>query len=119
MVVEVFRVFKRLSRRISIPYTELESLFWDFCAHENISMKFEHPFADSLITETKRLPEYQIIARLLDLESKDVPYLVTAFQYKATIISDNLRSLVNRRELIKQYLDVDMRSSTEFLAKEK
>ncbi|MFX1512113.1 MAG: hypothetical protein ACFFCQ_05970, partial [Promethearchaeota archaeon] len=85
------------------------------CFHENILMNFDQPFADSLIAETKRLPEYQIIARLLDLETKDIPYLVAAFQYKAILISDNLRSLVNKRDLIEEYLGVSIKSSTEFL----
>ncbi|MHA2273287.1 MAG: hypothetical protein ACXACI_15615 [Candidatus Hodarchaeales archaeon] len=34
---------------------------------------------------------------LLDLEVKDVPFLVVAFQHKAILVSDNIRSLVNKR----------------------
>ncbi|MFW9916194.1 MAG: hypothetical protein ACFFGZ_11360 [Candidatus Thorarchaeota archaeon] len=115
MVVEILRALKRLARKLSIAYPELESLFWDFCSHPSILMAFEQPFGESLIAETIRLPEYRIIGRLLDLEVKDVPYLVAAFQHKAILVSENIRSLVAKRQGIQTALNIDIKTSEELL----
>ncbi len=64
----------------------------------------------------RRLPEFRIIAKILDLEVKDVPYLVAAFQHSAVLISNNLRSLVDKRKLIEKNLGVKIQTPAEFLA---
>ncbi len=54
--------------------------------------------------------------KMLDLEVKDVPYLVAAFQHTAILVSNDLRSLVNKRNLIENNLGVQIRTPTEFFA---
>jgi hypothetical protein len=61
------------------------------------------------------IPEYRIISRLLDLEVKDVPYLVAAFQHKAILVSENIRSLVSKRQGIQTALNIDIKTSEELL----
>lgn len=116
MVVEILRVLKRLSVRLSISYTELETRFWEICSLNYIKIDFKEPFTESLISEVRRIPEFRIIAKILDLEVKDVPYLVAAFQYSAILVSNDLRSLVNKRNLIENNLGIMIRSTIEFLA---
>ena len=116
MVVELLRVLKRLSGRLSTPYTELENQFWEICSLNYIKTDFKEPFSESLISEVRRIPEFRIIAKILDLEVKDVPYLVAAFQHTAILVSNDLRSLVDKRNLIEQNLGIMIRTPTEFLA---
>ncbi len=116
MVVEILRVLKRLSVRLSISYTDLEKRFWEICSLNYIKTDFKEPFTESLISEVRRIPEFRIIAKILDLEVKDVPYLVAAFQHSAILVSNDLRSLVNKRNLIENNLGIKIRTATEFLA---
>lgn len=44
MVVEILRVLKRLSTRLSISYTELETRFWEICSFNYIKLDFKQPF---------------------------------------------------------------------------
>lgn len=115
MAVEILRVLKRVATHLSVTYSELENLFWKVCSLSYIIPNFEQPFTESLITEVKRLPEFQIIAKLLNLETKDVPYIVAAYQYKAILVTNDIRSLVNKGQKIKNHLGIDVISLTEFL----
>jgi predicted nucleic acid-binding protein len=119
MVVEILRVLRRLSTRLSISYTDLETRFWEICSLTYIKTDFKEPFSESLISEVRRIPEFRIIAKILDLEVKDVPYLVAAFQHTAILVSNDLRSLVDKRNLIENNLRVKIRTTTEFLALDK
>ena len=47
------------SNRLYRGYRVFKILVHFICRHDNILMKFDNLFADSLITETKNLPEYQ------------------------------------------------------------
>lgn len=116
MVVEILRVLKRTSNRLSIPYTDLESRFWEICSLSYIKTDFKEPFTESLISEVRRIPEFKIIAKILDLEVKDVPYLVAAFQHTAILVSNDLRSLVEKRNVIERILGIKIRTPTEFFA---
>lgn len=116
MVVEILRVFKRLSSRLSLSYTDLETRFGEVCSLDYIKPDFKEPFTDSLISEMRRLPEFRIIAKILDLEVKDVPYLVAAFQHSAVLVSNDLRSLVDKRKLIEKTLGVKIQTPAEFIA---
>ncbi len=115
IAVEILRSLKRLAPKQSLAFTELESLFWSVCSTNKVVKSFEYPLSETLIAETKQLFEYRIIARLLDLEVKDVPYIVASFQYNAILISDDIRSLVNKREKIQAELNIAVMSSDEFL----
>ena len=119
MVVEILRVLRRLSPRLSISYSEFETRFWEICSLYYIKTDFKEPFSESLISEVRRIPEFRIIAKILDLEVKDVPYLVAAFQHTAILVSNDLRSLVDKRNLIENNLRIKIRTITEFLASDK
>jgi len=116
MVVEILRVLKRLSIRLSISYTELETHFWEICSFNYIKTDFKEPFTESLISEVRCIPEFKIIAKILDLEVKDVPYLVATFQHTAILVSNDLRSLIDKRNLIEKNLGIKIQTTTEFLA---
>ncbi len=111
MVVEILRVLKRLAIRSSTSYTEIEAKFWDFCASSFIQKDFQQPFSETLIADVKKAPEYRIIAKLLGVEAKDVPYLVAAFQHKAILISDDVRSLISKSESLKKKLGITLLTS--------
>ncbi len=96
MAVETLRVLKRLSSKMNISFSKLESHFWEFLFHDNITMNFKQPVTESLIDEIKDLPEIKIIASLLNLERKDVPYIVATFQYNAKFLIEDVRSLLKR-----------------------
>ncbi|MHA2364238.1 MAG: hypothetical protein ACXAC7_09795 [Candidatus Hodarchaeales archaeon] len=115
MVVEILRVLKRLSSRLKTSYNDLESLFWDFCNHSKVKMDFQQPFSDSLISEIKNVPEIKMLAKLIDLEQKDVPYIVCAFQNKAIFFTDDKRSLLDKRDYIKNQLGIEIKSIREFM----
>lgn len=119
MVVEILRVLKRISIRLSISYSELENCFWEICSLNYIKTDFKEPFTESLISEVRRIPEFRIIAKILDLEVKDVLYLVAAFQHTAILVSNDLRSLIDKRDLIKKALGIMIQTPTEFLASDK
>lgn len=114
MVVEIFRVLKRLSVRLSISFSDLESLFWHICSFEFIKLDFQQPLTEALVAEVKRVPEFRIIAKLLDLEVKDIPYLVAAFQHNALLISKDLRSLIIKRTFINKTLGVKLLTPSKF-----
>jgi predicted nucleic acid-binding protein len=116
LVVEILRVLKRLASRHLLQYEEIESLFWDFCSAPFIVKDFQHPIVDSLIIEVKKSAEYRIIAHLLALEVKDVPYIVAAYQHSAILVTNDIRSLIAKRMPIQKHLGIKIISLDEFLA---
>ena len=114
MVVEILRVLQRLASRRLLRYAEVESLFWDFCAYPFIIKDFQQPITDSLVNEVRKVPEYLIIAQLLELEVKDVPYLVAAYQHSALLLSNDIRSLVAKRDPIQKHLGIQLITLDEF-----
>ncbi len=115
MGVEILRVLKRISSRLSISFSEFESLFWNICSHKFVKLDFKQPLTEALITEIKRIPEFKIIAKLLDLEIKDIPYLVASFQNNAMLVTDDLRSIITKRQIIDKNLGLKILTTEEFL----
>lgn len=115
MIIEILRVLKRISIRQTLDYSEMESYFWDFLNKAWIIKDFKRPFSDSIIIEVKKSPEFSIIAKLLEIEIKDVPYIVAAFEHDAILITNDIRSLVLKRDLIKKHLKIDVCSEQEFI----
>jgi predicted nucleic acid-binding protein len=115
-VAEILRVLKRVSISEGIDLHETESLLWECLYHPNVQKEFTTEISESILKEVRRAPEYHVIAKLLDLEVKDVPYIVSAFHLKAKLVTNDERSLLNRRDLIKKELDVEIASIQEFLA---
>ena len=114
-VVEILRALKRLSKDIAAGYASLEEDFWDVCNLTTIQKEFTSVISASLIGEVQRKPEFRLIAKLLGLEVKDVPYVVTAFQFDAILVTADVRSILNKRGTMKQVLGLVIMSLGEFL----
>ena len=115
MIVEILRVLKRLSIRLKILFSETEMLFWSFSRHTNISFVFNAPISDSLINEVKNSSEIQIIAKVLKLEPKDVPYIIGAHQYNATIVTEDIRSLYAEKKQIQEKIGIKIIRKSDFI----
>jgi len=116
-VVEILRVLRRLSIRLKKNFTDLESLIWEFWNQPGIEMKFDVPISDHLITEIKNCVEYNIISQLLHIETKDVPYIVAAYQFNATLVSKDERSITRFAEILKSKLAINVISWENFVKK--
>jgi len=115
-VVEVLRALGHIARKLKIPPGNLESKFWSFCILPSIDKQFKVPFTTSLIDEVKNTPEFRVIAKLLDMEVKDTPYIVAAFQHGACLVTQDKRSILVKKEEIKQKLGVRALTDVEFLS---
>jgi predicted nucleic acid-binding protein len=114
-VVEVLRALKRLSKDIAGGYATLEEDFWELCNSATIRREFASVISESLIGEVGRKPEFRLIAKLLGLETKDVPYVVSAFQFDAIFVTTDARSILDKRGTIKQFLGLEIIGLEEFL----
>nr|MDO8046076.1 hypothetical protein [Candidatus Baldrarchaeota archaeon] len=56
----------------------------------------------------KKTPEIQMISKILEIEPKDVPYLVLAFKHKVPIITTDERSLAKKSEKIRKLTRVEI-----------
>jgi predicted nucleic acid-binding protein len=114
--VEILRALRRITRRLRISITDIESRFWTCCFFPIIRKEFSFPLSDSIISDIKRAPEYCIIAQLLGIEIKDTPYIIAAYQFKAVLITMDGRSLISKREHIQKQLGVKIIGLNEFLS---
>lgn len=114
MIAEILRVLKRLSIRLNLSRNMLENLFWDLTKSEIITLDFDIPLSNSLIYEIKNKSEIVILSKLLELESKDVPYIVAAFNYSAILITEDIRSLYIYRDLLKSNLNIRIETIDSF-----
>ena len=80
-------------------------------------MAFQRPLSESLVRETSNVPEMQIIARMLGLEVRDVPCIVCAYEYSAIIVTIDYRSILNKREIIRDQIGVSVLDKDELFDK--
>ena len=106
MAVEILRTLRRLAGRIDVRYKDLADLFWHFVQNSCIKVAFQQPLSESLVRETRNIPEMQIIAKMLGLEVKDVPYIVCAYEHSAILVTIDYRSILNKREIIEDRIGV-------------
>ena len=116
MIVEILKVLKRLASKFNISSNELERLFWDFTRKKNIQLNFDNTLSDALINEVKNRSEILVLAKVLDLEPKDVPYIIVAFNNKSIVITQDERSIINKRNFIKEKLEIEILTISEFIA---
>jgi predicted nucleic acid-binding protein len=114
-VVEILRALKRLSKNVGAGYASLEEDFWDLCNSTTVQKEFNSVISGSLIGEVHRNAEFRLIAKLLGLEVKDVPYVVAAFQFDAMLVTKDERSIISKQDIIKRLLDLDVVSLNDFL----
>lgn len=115
IAVEVLHALRHVGRELGIAASELEGRFWDTCMLPSIEKQFKQSLSGSLIHEIKMMPEMRIIARLLDMEIKDMPYIVAAFQHGAILVTNDNRSIYAKRGDIKTRIGVIVQSEAEFL----
>lgn len=114
-IAEIIRVLKRLAPVNGVPFQDLERRAWNLFGLPTITKEFTTAVSDSILQSVKRAPEYRVIAKLLSMEVKDVPYVVSAFTTKAIIVTLDERSFLSRAKLIKQHLGVDVIGLRAFL----
>lgn len=114
-IVEILRALKRLSKKVATGYASLEKDFWDVCNSATVQKEFTSVISDALIDEVQRNAEFRLIAKLLGLEIKDVPYVVAAFQYDAILVTKDARSILNKSTMMKQVLEIDVLGLEDFL----
>ena len=108
IVAEVTRVLKRIAIRIHRDPLELEKLFWKILNSNNVIKEFYHPITEDLIETMKKTSEIQMISKILEIEPKDVPYLVLAFKHKVPIITTDERSLAKKSEKIRKLTKIEI-----------
>jgi predicted nucleic acid-binding protein len=119
VAVEVIRALHHVAKALKTKFSVLESNFWYFSMLPTIIKDFKMPFTTGLIDEIKNMPEFRVIAKLLDLETKDIPYIVEAYQHEACIVTRDNRSLLTKKEEIKSKLGVILISEEEFLVQDR
>lgn len=117
MIIEILRALKRITKRIRLSYQELEEYFWSFLEHPVIHCLFDYPVSNSLINEIKNLPEIRLISKTFDLELKDVPYIITAFEKEAELVTEDIRSLIDQRATLTKKIGVFLLTKEEFIGK--
>ena len=117
MICEILRVLRRITARINISIDTLNSAFWDLVNSPFIHQEFDIPLSEDVIKKMKDHAGVTMIAQIFQLEPKDVPYLVAAYQFKAIFITRDIRSIIEKRELIDQKLNIKIFTENEFLKK--
>lgn len=106
--MEIMYVFKRISQRLKISFRSIETRFWEFCNYSCIEYEYKQSISENLIREIKKMPEIQIIAKSFQLEIKDVPYIVLAYQYHAITLIKDIRSITMRADLLHKIIGLDV-----------
>ncbi len=114
-VAEVTRIFKRVSFRYGLNPLKLEKKLWTVLNVENVIKDFREPLSEDLLMELRRAPEHLVISRLLKIEPKDSPYIVSAYKHKAKLVTTDIKSLLGRRNEIKEKIGVEAVSVKETL----
>ena len=110
-IAEVLRALTQLAIKKRMNPRSMHRNLWRILNADNIIKDFREPLSISLLNYVIRRDEICLIARILDLEPKDVPYLLTAFRHSATIITTDDRSLYARRKPIKERLNIEIIST--------
>ena len=114
-VSEVINVIRRISRDYNQPTEKFEKNFWSILNHENIQKEFKSDITQSLLQEIRHRTEIKILAELLELEDKDIPYIITAYKHKCPIVTNDKRSLLDKKDLIQKQINVEIVSAQEFI----
>ena len=102
-VAEVFTVFRRLSRELKVSVTVLERDIWAIWNQPNVIKEFSTDMTKALLFEVRWQKEIELLAKILELEPKDVPFIVLAYKHKIPLITMDERSLwIKRQEIEKK-----------------
>ncbi len=101
-VAEVFTVFRRLSRELKVSVTVLERDIWAIWNQPNVIKEFSTDITKALLFEVRGQKEIELLAKILELEPKDVPFIVLAYKHKIPLITMDERSLWTKRQEIEK-----------------
>jgi len=105
-VVEVFSVFRRLARELRVPVTVLERDIWAIWNQPNVIKEFSIDITKALLSEVRSQKEIELLAKILELEPKNVPFIVLAYKHKIPLITMDERSLWAKRQEIEKLTSV-------------
>ncbi len=114
--VETLHVLRKAARHVHQSQSNIEKSFWSILNRASCILDFEHPLKKNLLVLMRNKPEFLMLARIFDLEPKDVPYLVLSFKHKAILVTEDYRSLYSKRKKINSFLGVKVHSVEETLA---
>ena len=98
-VAEVFTVFRRLAQELKVPVTVLERDIWAIWNQPNVIKEFSTDITKALLSEVRGQKEIELLAKVLELEPKDVPFIVLAYKHKKPLITMDERSLWTKRQI--------------------
>lgn len=110
---EVVAVLRRIGQKFERAPEALERDWWAIINLTNVAKDFEEDITSSLLREIRLSSEICLLADILKIEAKDVPYIVLARKYNAPLITDDKRSLIDVRERIQELANVSVRSAAE------
>lgn len=112
--VEAMHSLKNLAKTIHASSTMYERAFWSILDNIGCLLDFEIPISNDLLKVAKNKTEYIMLAETYGLEVKDVPIIVLAFKHKATFLTSDVRSIIEKRGNIQSKLQIELLSLEEF-----
>jgi len=115
-VAEVINVLRRLSIESEVSITFLERNFWSLLNLENVVTDFNHSITTSLRSEIKNQTEIKMLAEAMQLQPKDVPIVLLAYKHKIPLLTEDYRSLLMKRDLVKKLVKIEIYSVKKWLS---
>ena len=112
-VAEVIAVLRRVAQRFERIPEVLERDWWTIINLQNVEKDLEDDISSSLLDEIRRSSEICLLADILRIEPKDVPYIVLARKHDALLVTDDKRSLLDVRDRILMLAKVSVCSAAE------
>ena len=109
-VMEILNALKNTTHDPSV-----EKHFWAILNSPSCLLDFDFPLSKDLLRQIRRKAEMLMIARMLELEPKDVPYLVLSYTHDAVLVTEDFRSIISKKNRIFDLLKVRIVTSREAL----
>lgn len=113
--LEILNVLERVANQFVHSKTQLKRDFWTILALSNVVQEYEQNLSKALVKEVRQTAEIRLIAQTLDLEPKDVPFIVLAFKHNIPLVTEDKRSLLDKRGTIEDIIGVKIVSVAEIL----
>lgn len=114
VAAEVVTVLRRLAREKKVSATVLERDAWAIWSLSSVTKDFNTNISKSLLHVIREQPAILILAKILELEPKDVPLIILAYKYKYPLITMDKRSLWDKRHKIANLTEIDIILGSEF-----
>lgn len=113
-VAECMNTLRRLAKELRMPPVSIERDIWAIWNQKNVIKQFEEDIANSLVKEVRKQTEILLIAKLLNLEPKDVPFIILSYSNKVPLVTCDKRSIWDFKDEIYKKLGVHVFLSSEF-----